>query len=197
MKVFKNILFYIASFTWGIIMSLVGLLIILTLMAAGYKVKTFNSRLYIEIGKNWGGCEFGCVFLCSEGSSLSLKQHECGHGIQNIILGPFIIFLVSIPSMVRYWLRETSKKWQFAIMTCTIMLLASLLFLVPGLIAGLLWLEILGGIFTGYTVMFSLWLLTTETPLYYISGCYPDYDDVWFEGTASRWGAKLFPEDVK
>lgn len=177
-------------------MSLIGLLIILILMIAGYKVKTFNSRLYVEIGKNWGGCEFGCVFLCSEGSSLSLKQHECGHGIQNIIFGPLIIFLVSIPSAVRYWLRETGKKWQFAIMACTIMLLASLLLLVPGLITGLLWLEILGGLLVGYTIAFSIWLLAIETPKYSAIP-HPDYDDVWFEGTASRWGAKLFPEDIK
>ena len=90
--------FYILSFTWGIVMSLIGALIILILLIAGQKPKLFHGRIYIEIGKGWGGCELGCFFLCSKGSSLSLKQHESGHGIQNILFGPFTPFLVSIPS---------------------------------------------------------------------------------------------------
>lgn len=33
-------------------------------------------------------------------------MHEWGHGIQNIILGPLMPFLVAIPSCIRYWYRE-------------------------------------------------------------------------------------------
>ena len=32
--------------------------------------------------------------------------HECGHGIQNCIWGPLMIFVVCIPSATRYWYRE-------------------------------------------------------------------------------------------
>lgn len=195
MKIFKNILFYVISFTWGLLMSFIGLLIILFLMLLGYKAKTFNGRVFIEVGENWGGSEFGCFFICSKNPPLYLKQHECGHGIQNAVLGPFTPFLISIPSMVRYWLRENINKWQFSIMTCTIMLLTSLLLLVPGIIVDLLWLEIVGGILIGYTVFFSFWLLAIETPKYYNSKSYPLYDDIHFEGGATRIGEILFPDE--
>jgi hypothetical protein len=29
-------------------------------------------------------------------------EHECGHTFQNAIFGPFAIFLVFIPSFIRY-----------------------------------------------------------------------------------------------
>ena len=40
-------------------------------------------------------------------------MHEFGHSFQNAILGPFMIFLVSIPSAIRYWyqtIRESKGK---------------------------------------------------------------------------------------
>lgn len=36
----------------------------------------------------------------------SFMGHEAGHGLQNIIFGPFQIILVSIPSAIRFWYRE-------------------------------------------------------------------------------------------
>ena len=39
MKKFKIILFYVLSFTWGIIMSLIGAIVFLVLMCIGYKPK--------------------------------------------------------------------------------------------------------------------------------------------------------------
>ena len=41
--------------------------------------------------------------------TLHTKQHELGHTFQNAILGPFFIFLVSIPSAIRYWLHRFNK----------------------------------------------------------------------------------------
>lgn len=35
-----------------------------------------------------------------------IRQHESGHGLQNIMLGVLMPFLVSIPSMIRCWYRE-------------------------------------------------------------------------------------------
>jgi hypothetical protein len=32
--------------------------------------------------------------------------HECGHGLQNIMFGPLFIFIIFIPSCIRYWYRE-------------------------------------------------------------------------------------------
>lgn len=106
MRTLKAILFWILSLTWGLPMTLVGIVCALALLITGHKPKRFHYFIYLEVGEGWGGFEAGCFFFCSKNSSLHLKQHEAGHGIQNIILGPLMPFIVSIPSAVRYWYRE-------------------------------------------------------------------------------------------
>lgn len=106
MLTFKRILFYIASFTWGIIMSLIGGIVILISLLC-HRVKVWHGRAYAIWGKGWGGLELGCFAVCAEDCQTEhLLAHECGHGLQNAILGPFMPFLVCIPSAIRYWYRE-------------------------------------------------------------------------------------------
>ena len=106
MKTLKAIGFWFLSWTWGIIMTLLGAIIGLALMITGHKPHRFHYLIYFEVGENWGGFECGCFFVCNKNASLHIKQHESGHGIQNIIFGVFMPFIVSIPSAIRYWYRE-------------------------------------------------------------------------------------------
>ena len=106
MKTIKIILFYIISFTWGILMTLFGCLCALGLLITGHKPKLFHQNIYFEVGTGWGGFEAGCFFFCCKDHSLHLMQHESGHGLQNLVLGPLMPFIISIPSCIRYWLRE-------------------------------------------------------------------------------------------
>ena len=102
----KRIGFYFLSFTWGFIMSFIGLIAIAVLACMG-RVHIFHGRLYGTIGKGWGGLELGCFFICGEDcQSDDLCGHESGHGLQNIIWGPLGIFVIFIPSAIRYWYRE-------------------------------------------------------------------------------------------
>lgn len=82
----RRIGFYVASFTWGIIMSMVGLLIIAVLACMG-RVHVFHGRLYGVVGKNWGGLELGCFYVVSKScmNSNHVRGHESGHGLQNCI----------------------------------------------------------------------------------------------------------------
>lgn len=73
MNIVKVILFYILSFTWGIIMSLIGSIVALALIIAGYKPKLFYHNIYFVVGKGWGGLELGPFFLISEGCGLHTK----------------------------------------------------------------------------------------------------------------------------
>lgn len=104
------IVFYILSFTWGAITSLIGLLLLIPFLITK-RFKTFHGRLYGIFPKCFGsgwGFEMGCFFFIAHDCDdyQDLKSHECGHGFQNILWGPLMLFVISIPSMIRFWYRE-------------------------------------------------------------------------------------------
>ena len=107
----KNlVVFYILSFTWGFITSFIGLLILLPLVFTK-RVHNSYGRLYGVFPKSFGkawGFEMGCFFFVSQDneSDLKIHSHEMGHGLQNILFGPLMLFIVNIPSMIRFWYRE-------------------------------------------------------------------------------------------
>ena len=106
----KKVLFYILSVIWGLPMTLVGGLTALVLMIAGFKPKRYGWCYYFEIGKNWGGLELGIIFLVNKNSSRYTRNHEHGHALQNCIWGPLMPFVISIPSAIRYWVREFQQR---------------------------------------------------------------------------------------
>lgn len=105
-----HVVFYILSFTWGFITSFIGLLIMIPFLITK-KVKTFHGRLYgifpEFFGDGWG-FEMGCFFFVSHDcdEDARMNSHESGHGLQNIIWGPLMLFVISIPSMIRFYYRQ-------------------------------------------------------------------------------------------
>ena len=110
MKTVKVILFWLLSLTWGAVMTLCGAVVALALMVTGHRPRRFHCLVYFEVGSGWGGFELGAFFVVCRDAGLSTKQHESGHGIQNLIFGPFMPFVVSIPSAIRYWYRYAKEK---------------------------------------------------------------------------------------
>ena len=106
----NKFLFYLLSFTWGLPMTLIGCIVALVLLIAGYKPKKWGYCYYFEIGENWGGVELGMFFLTDKNPLDYTKTHEHGHAIQNCWFGPLMPFIVCIPSATRYWYREIRKK---------------------------------------------------------------------------------------
>lgn len=103
--------FYLLSFTWGGFLTGIGLLVSILLILTGHKPKKWGYCWYFEIGrKNWGGCEWGPVFLKDKFEGEYMKNHEFGHGLQNCVFGPFMFFLVSAPSSIRYWYRRIQLR---------------------------------------------------------------------------------------
>lgn len=100
-KMYKSL-----SYSWGIVMTLIGQLVSIVLKLIGFKPHKFAWCTYFEIGEGWGGLEIGNIFICCKDADEELKKHEFGHTIQNCILGPFTPFLITIPSAIRYWYRE-------------------------------------------------------------------------------------------
>ena len=115
-------LYYLMACTWGIIMTAIGLIItlILGLVKIFIPKKIIFERYYwiysITVGpKWWGGCEMGLMFLRDHNSSVNyINPHEFGHTFQNCLLGPLFLFMVAIPSAIRYWLREIFPKKEWA-----------------------------------------------------------------------------------
>lgn len=98
-------LYYLLNYTWGILMTTVGLFITLGLLIIGKKPKRFERIYYFEVYEYWGGFEMGQMFVRDKTSTKEVSYHEYGHTFQNAILGPLYPFLVGIPSVTRYWYR--------------------------------------------------------------------------------------------
>lgn len=194
---FKTALFYLLSFTWGIVMTLIGSIVMLALLVSGHEIKKFNDRYYAEIGQDWGGVSLGCFFLVNKFSSLYLKQHESGHGVQNIIFGPLMPFVVCIPSVIRYWIMEIDgyrTKWFFVSVVAAVGSAVSAALLSVGIIYSMLACTIVGALLGGYMITLLVWLLLFELPKYKNGN--PDYYSIWFEKGASDLGKKYCPENT-
>lgn len=102
----KKFFYWVLSLTWGLPMTLIGLLVALVLLVTGHKPHRFGYTFYFKVGKSWGGLELGAVFITDANPSKHTLCHEHGHGFQNCLWGILYPFIVGIPSAVRYWNRE-------------------------------------------------------------------------------------------
>jgi len=103
-------LFYALSWSWGLPMTLCGAVIIGILRLRGTPLRRFGPCFYAEIGEGWGGLELGMFFLKDNAPSPHICLHEAGHAVQNILFGPLMPLIVSIPSAVRYHLRAYAQR---------------------------------------------------------------------------------------
>ena len=101
----NKFLFYFLSFTWGLPVTLVGCIVGMVLLVTGHKPKKYGYCYYFEVGNGWGGLELGVIFLVNKNPSIHTRNHEHGHAFHNCWFGPFMPFVVSIPSAFRYWYR--------------------------------------------------------------------------------------------
>lgn len=109
MKNIKRWQFYLLSFTWGLPMSIIGLLVCGALMCLGHKPKRYGHAFYIPIGKTWGGLNLGWFFLVDSNEHEHNLQHELGHAYQNACKLGWIFPLYGIKSAARYWYARLIK----------------------------------------------------------------------------------------
>lgn len=108
-------LYYILALTWGGLLTYSGFIVLFILFI--YKkinndceINKYNGILQVKINDYWGGCSLGLIYLRDFESSDSINEHEFGHTFQNCLLGPLFIFLIAIPSVIRYWFSGKLNK---------------------------------------------------------------------------------------
>ena len=102
--------FYIRSFTWGLPVNVGGAACALAMLATGHKPDRFGQCVHFSVGEKWGGGSLGIFLFTCKDASRRLLEHEHGHSIQNCYYGPFMPFLVNLPSSSRYWYRRAVQR---------------------------------------------------------------------------------------
>lgn len=104
----KRILYYFIQFTWNIITNILGAIITLCLILTRHESKCFGPTVVTVVGQNWGGFSLGIFTIVGNTSknSYSTLSHEYGHSLQGLILGPFWLLVVALPSSIRYHYRN-------------------------------------------------------------------------------------------
>lgn len=193
----NNIIVWLFSIIWGIIMTAIGSIVGLFLYWRGYIPTRFGPCWVFVVGENWGGVSLGPIILISKTSKIRTIHHEVGHALQNCLWGPLFPFVIAIPSTIKYHLRnrkEFKDKVKFsmifdiALLVFSAISLTLLFFNIKSIILlPLAFIEI-------YLTCITTWLTWKEIPKYKLEQS-PSYDDIWFEGQATRWGIKYMDNE--
>lgn len=106
MKIFLAIILYI----WQLPQNLIGLILRLFYI--------HSEKIEIDGIKVWynksfrGGISLGNTILTGSKNVFTAK-HEHGHQIQSMILGPFYLFVIGIPSICWAWMYGTIIPWTY------------------------------------------------------------------------------------
>ena len=102
MKAIKIAAFWLGSFTWGIIMTLIGAVGALAFIIIGARPMRIGYSWAFVVGQGWGAVTLGPFVWMSEGSAQlqDMRLHEAGHSIQNCVWGMLFPFVVMIPSLI-------------------------------------------------------------------------------------------------
>lgn len=103
-----NKLYFVFGFTWGILANIAGaaVAVVFSIIFKAKPVSRYGRWVFTG-GRGWGGLSLGNFIFLSETASTATLKHEIGHSLQNMFFGPFWLFIVGLPSVVRYWYRET------------------------------------------------------------------------------------------
>lgn len=203
MSKFKQILLTIWIFIWSVPLNLFAVIMSIGLLIIGCKPSLWGPAVHFTWGHNWGGLEMGlCCFITDDKPTYHTKCHEVGHLLQQAIFGPFMPFLVSLPSASRYWLYEFKTQHSrrvYVVLLGLILLVVTISILVIGLMHTATWLIILAILLTIYVLVLCGWLWFIEIPKFK-NGKRPAYDSAWFEKDASNRGTnfikKFYPNII-
>lgn len=190
--------YWLVSLTWGGLMTWTGAFIALVMLLSRHAPQKLGPNVYFEVGLGWGGMEYGAFFFVSKDAGEETRLHEAGHGIQNLVLGPLMPFLVCIPSALRYWMRRCKTlagKRVFSGAVCLLLAFLGAAGMIAAALLGLsggVWALFGVGLFLVlYAAALCVWMQAFEIPKYRY-GAYVSYDGIWFEASATRLGERYY-----
>ena len=100
--------------SWGFIECLAALFVMIFLLITGHLPHKNHRGIYFFIGNNWGGFSLGFIQVIANNmgddwTNHSIR-HECGHSYQVCLLGPLWLFIVAIPSQIRWSINYYNDK---------------------------------------------------------------------------------------
>ena len=91
-----TVLYILIQCTWGILQTLLGLLLFLILFRQEHR---FYKGSVVTYWPRGGGVSLGMFVFLGHGSrETRLLVHEYGHTIQSLILGPLYLLVIGLPS---------------------------------------------------------------------------------------------------
>ena len=104
-------MFYFIQWTWGLLENLVGLIVYLAFIK--HERFRYGKAFGTRLPKTWGGnFSLGMfIFVCPDMPD-EIYYHELGHCYQNCYFGILKPFLVSIPSVFRFYVLGGRKMTQ-------------------------------------------------------------------------------------
>ena len=96
-RVFLCVLYWLIQCTWGCIQTVLGFILMLILGRG----KTAGCRFAVMRGSNIAGSlSLGGFIIIGKNRCDYVIKHEYGHTIQSLILGPFYMIVIALPSLL-------------------------------------------------------------------------------------------------
>lgn len=97
--------YIILQWTWGLLGNIIGGILFLLCLVIACPIKMYKYAVDITVPWNGAAASIG-MFIFRGADCDSIMPHEYGHTLQNIKYGPASLFMVQIPSVIRFWYRE-------------------------------------------------------------------------------------------
>lgn len=101
-------LFYLVQFTWCLPVNLAGLALFLR-YAGRCPRERFRCAAVTHLPGRWGGFSLGVFLFLGGKESRELLKHEYGHTLQCLLLGPFYLLAVILPSTLWFHCLRTFR----------------------------------------------------------------------------------------
>lgn len=111
---FLTVLVNILLFPWLVLQWLPGLIGLAIFHNCEWYVNEEAKIRVIKVNKGYlfGNACFSCgpIIFVTPNCNENTLRHETGHSVQSLIFGPLFHFVVSIPSIIRFWVRRLGSK---------------------------------------------------------------------------------------